>query len=680
MVGTTRWAQFPMMLASSHLARMRRHRHRILEAAPWDLVLVDEAHHARRRGLGGADSANQLLQLLREMKDNDAWKAVILATATPMQMNTHEVFYLLDILGLPGSWRRSPEQFESYYRQLAEEDPKAREWKLLREMLRDFFAQPDVRPNRHVNDQVRKLIGPEAMLVRRLHEAPLAGSTIAARPPEVRRVIDAWLRANTPMRDRVFRSTREAIQEYQRAGLLDPKKATVPRRIVDDQMIPFGSEEEATLYRRVEDYISKYYDAYSKDTATKPLGFIMTVYRRRLTSSLYAVHNSLTRRLRALREQASLEELLDDDDRYTLEHSVLFDPDDLEGDLAKRYGEEIAELESFIGDLEHQIPHDTKVQRLSADIHQAFLDGHRTVLVFTQYTDTLEWLREQLQATYGPQIACYTGGGGSRWNGEKGKWESLTKGEVKRLFREGQEVRILLGTDALSEGLNLETCDRMFNYDMPWNFMRVEQRIGRIDRIGGRLEVKVTNYFYKDTVEERVYTGIAEDAEWFDHVVGPAQPVLGRVEAVIQGLAMKSPGKGRDEALAQGLAEVRQAIAEAKGRAVQLSDFEAEKGELPIDGYAAAPAITLDDIEEILTTNPLTAPLMYDHPDALPRTYLLELDGQKHAMTFDRDVYDTNPEIGFMTYRHPTFESLLAAALNPGSAVEVKAPAGRLDR
>ena len=49
-------------------------------------------------------------------------------------------------------------------------------------------------------------------------------------------------------------------------------------------------------------------------------------------------------------------------------------------------------------------------------------------------------------------------------------------------------------------------------------------------------------------------------------------------------------------------------------------------------------------------------------------------------MTFDRDVYDTNPEIGFMTYRHPTFESLLAAALNPGSAVEVKAPAGRLDR
>ena len=314
------------------------------------------------------------------------------------------------------------------------------------------------------------------------------------------------------------------------------------------------------------------------------------------------------------------------------------------------------------------------------DIQEAFFSGHKTVVVFTQYTDTLNWLRDELKGTYGSQIACYTGSGGSRWNPDRQTWDKLPKEEVKELFRAGKDVKILLGTDAMSEGLNLQTTARLINYDMPWNFMRVEQRIGRIDRIGGRLEVKVTNYFYKDTVEERVYTGIAEDAEWFDHVVGPAQPVLGRVEAVIQGLAMKSPGKGRDEALAQELAEVRQAIAEAKGRAVQLSDFEAEKGELPIDGYAAAPAITLDDIEEILTTNPLTAPLLYDHPDALRRTYLLELDGQRHAMTFDRDVYDTNPEIGFMTYRHPTFESLLAAALNPGSAVEVKAPAGRLDR
>ena len=653
------WAAFPVLLASSHLARRRSQRPRILKAGPWDLVLVDEAHHARRRGVGGGESANQLLQLLREMRAAELWGALLLATATPMQMNTHEIFNLLDIFGLPGKWAQSPERFESYYRQLAEEDPKARDWDLLRSMLKDYFAQTDVSRNRFVEDQVGKLPGPSRMLVHNLHQTALTGADIAARPTGDRRVIDAWLRANTPMRDRVFRTTREAIREYQRAGILDPEKATVPRRIIDDQMIPFATAQQAALYKRVEEYISKYYDAYNKDQATKPLGFIMTVYRRRLTSSLYAVHNSLVRRLEGLRVKAALDDLLDDDDRYALEHTAFFDVNDLDGDLAKRYAEEMTELESFIGQLEEQIPSDTKVERLSDDIKKAFLGGHRTVLVFTQYTDTLDWLRDELKATYGSQIACYSGRGGSRWNPDMGAWETLSKGDVKRLFREGEEVRILLGTDAMSEGLNLETCDRMFNFDMPWNFMRVEQRIGRIDRIGGRDEVTITNYFYKDTVEEKVYTGIAEDAAWFDQVVGPAQPVLGQVEAVIQHLAMQAPGASRDDAVEQGLAEVRQSITEARTRAVQLADLQAEPGELPVAGYAAAPKITLDEIEQILISNPLTAPLMHRHPD-FEHTYYVEVGGEKRPATFDREVYDENPEIKFMTYGEPVFDGLLS--------------------
>ena len=381
--GSNPWSAFSVVLASSHLARRQDRRQQVLSAGPWNLVVVDEAHHARRRGIGGAEGANQLLQLLREMKGAGSWEALLLATATPMQMATAEVFDLLHVLGLPGRWASSPEIFEAYYRQLAQPDPKARDWSLMRTMSADFFRQP-ADPNQVALDQVRReLPGPDRLLVESFHRINLTGSQIAGRSSKTRQVLDGWLRANTPLRDRVYRTSREALREYQRQGILSID-LNIPRRRVDDRMIDFATKEEVELYERIEDYISRYYEAYNKDKKTKPLGFIMTVYRRRLTSSLYAVHNSLTRRLRALREQASLEELLDDDDRYTLEHSVLFDPDDLEGDLAKRYGEEIAELESFIGDLEHQIPHDTKVQRLSADIHQAFLDGHRTVLVFTQ--------------------------------------------------------------------------------------------------------------------------------------------------------------------------------------------------------------------------------------------------------------------------------------------------------
>ncbi|MCL1599273.1 MAG: SNF2-related protein, partial [Actinomycetia bacterium] len=663
--GTNPWSAFPVVLASSHLARMRSRRRQINAAGPWDLVFVDEAHHARRRGSGATEGANQLLQLLREMKKEESWEALLLATATPMQMATAEVFDLLDLLGLPGAWASSPETFEAYYRQLAEPDPKSRDWALLRGMSADYFKQP-AEPNQTALNQVRRdLPGPDRLFVEKFHDMKLSGAQVALRPSETQHLLDGWLRANTPLRDRVYRTSREALREYQRQGILSTEQ-TIPRRHVDDRMIDFGTEAEEKLYQRIEDYISRYYEAYSKDKKTKPLGFIMTVYRRRLTSSLYAVYKSLERRRDALQMQASMDEMLDDDDRYTLENSVTFDLEDLTG-VAQDYGAEIAELTSFLDDLAVNIPTDTKVQALIDDIQQSFFAGHKTVVVFTQFTDTLNWLRDELKGTYGEQIACYTGDGGSRWNAETQTWQKLPKEKVKELFRAGKDVKILLGTDAMSEGLNLQTTDRLINYDMPWNFMRVEQRIGRIDRIGGRPDIYVTNYFYRGTVEEQVYTGIKEDAEWFEQVVGPAQPVLGQVEAVIEDVAMRRAGAVRDQAIQQEIEQVRHDIDAAQRRVLTISDLE----NADVDGgYAAAPAITLVQMEQILTDNSLTKERMHPHPD-FDHTYYVEVGGEKHPMTFDRDAYDRNPEIGFMTYQQPIFD----AFLNEVRFVHTTAPA-----
>ena len=331
---------------------------------------------------------------------------------------------------------------------------------------------------------------------------------------------------------------------------------TIPRRRVDDRMIDFATKEEAELYERIEDYISRYYEAYNKDKKTKPLGFIMTVYRRRLTSSLYAVYRSLERRRGVLQQQASMDEMLDDDDRYTLENSFTFDLEDLSG-KAKDYAEEIAELTSFLDDLAVSIPTDTKV-RVLVGRHSA------GVLFRTRHGRCVHTVHRHAQLASGrtqrhlplpdppatPALAVVDGIPIDRYG------RGLPKEKVKELFRAGKDVKILLGTDAMSEGLNLQTTDRLINYDMPWNFMRVEQRIGRIDRIGGRPTVYVTNYFYRDTVEEKVYSGIKEDAEWFDQVVGPAQPVLGQVEAVIEDIAMRRAGDARDQAIQQELEQV----------------------------------------------------------------------------------------------------------------------------
>ncbi|HJQ96534.1 MAG TPA: helicase-related protein, partial [Acidimicrobiia bacterium] len=630
------------------------HREAVLNAGPWDLVFVDEAHHARRRGIGGAEGANQLLQLLRAMRDGGTYQALLLATATPMQMNTHEIYDLMDLFGLPGTWGGGEDVFDFYYRQLGEPDPKAREWPPMRAMLGDYLAQADVSPNPLLLERLSHLGGPARQRVTGFHRMSLSGAEISVKSLEERQSLDLWLRAHTPIRDRVFRTTRAALREYKRQGFL-PDEAVIPTRHIDDQMIEFGSAAEHNLYSRIEDYISRYYEAYNRRKETKPLGFIMTVYRRRLTSSLYAIHRSLQRRLDAVQMEASADQLLDDDDRYALENLTNFEFDEL-SNLAKPYAEEIAELRAFLSELEAAVPHDSKARAAIERIKESFRAGHKTIVVFTQFTDTLEWLREQLRAEYGSMVACFTGKGGSRWDPETASWTPISKERVKELFRAGSDVRILLGTDAMSEGLNLQTCDRLINYDMPWNFMRVEQRIGRIDRIGGREEVFVTNYFYLDTVEEQVYSGIREDAAWFDQVVGPAQPVLGRIEGVIESLAMQAAGSARDQAIREELDSVRRAIKNYRSKPVTLATLESD----------VAPPISLrlnldlESIERELVRNPLTSSRLHPHPDGLERTYLVALEGEKHAMTFSRMVHDLNPEIGFMTYGHPIFDGLLA--------------------
>ena len=115
----------------------------------------------------------------------------------------------------------------------------------------------------------------------------------------------------------------------------------------------------------------------------------------------------------------------------------------------------------------------------------------------------MDYLRATLQSSYGSQIACYSGRGGELYF--EGKWRIVAKEEIKRRFRDNQ-IKILLCTESASEGLNLQNCGVLINYDMPWNPMRVEQRIGRIDRIGQRYStVRIHNFYYDGTVEAKVY-------------------------------------------------------------------------------------------------------------------------------------------------------------------------------
>jgi len=511
----------------------------------------------------------------------------------------------------------------------------------------------------------------------------MATETAQHLPPNEARLLDEWLRRHTPMKDRVFRNTRDTLRSYQAAGVI-PANITIPDRHVNDEFIVLD-EWERRLYERIEKYIRQYYNAYISNSATQALGFIMTVYRRRLTSSFHAIRESLKRRLQALEEGLTLGDLLSDDDRAVLEEDTLFEVDD-EGIRLELLRGEIAELRNFVAELEQITGQDTKATQLINDLNEAFA-YYSSVVIFTQYTDTMDYVRTRLVEAGYDQIGCYSGRGGELWNGRE--WTRVTKEDIKNRFRDG-ELHILIGTDSMSEGLNLQTSGRLINYDMPWNLMRAEQRAGRVDRIGATYQnIQVTNYFYAGTVEEAVYKGISEDYADFTEIIGSAQPVLGSIEQAIERLALEADENhdSQTKKAQEAIEKLKEEMRAANAQAIVMNDL----GDLPEshndpDALRLPEPVTdanrLDQLQDRLLSNPLTArlltpkaetPGLYEFTppknpgplsllgDATTADTFLNPDPETKTtrVTFDRDIANELSDTTYLTFGHPLLSTVL---------------------
>jgi superfamily II DNA or RNA helicase len=664
------WDSVGLALASSQLVKRRDRREDLLQAAPWDLVIVDEAHHARRRDFLDLETyrPNRLLELLNGLQQRT--QGLILVTATPMQVHPIEVWDLLNLLGLGGDWGVDGRLFLSFYSELRR-PPEEATWPLIFRLFRSELAARGGELDLEFEAAGLREVGPvDWRRVRALADDPQPGRALRRLPPKARSMAVAMLKEHTPLRRLVYRNTRPLLREYARRGLLQGK---VPVRGPELEWIPMRAAER-TLYDRIEEYISRFYHKYEEKRTG--LGFVMTVYRRRLTSSFYAVRRSLERRLDFLRGRAGLG--LDPDD---IEQDALsLDADETDLDDRADFQEEIEYVQDFLRALGVLGAADSKVERLLQDLHAAFRERD-TVLVFTQYTDTMDFLREQLRQSYGMQVACYSGRGGERWDGVM--WVPVTKEEIKNAFREGQEIKILLCTDAASEGLNLQTCGVLINYDMPWNPMRVEQRIGRLDRIGQRYdEVWVHNYFYEDTVEARVYQALADRIDWFQDVVGPLQPILARVGRAIQAVAMV-PHAERQEALQKELDDMRASLDSAQA-GLNLDDW-AERAQVEHAAPLDTP-VTLPELAQALAEAPTLRDRLRPH-EHIPNAFWLRLDRlDEVAVTLNPATFDRHPNtLRFLTFGSPLLETLLAQVpdLEPGEAgpilrVSVETPLPRV--
>ena len=692
--GAGPWTAEPVLLASSQLARRRAQRRILLETPGWDLVVLDEAHHARRSSSKPNASPNQMLALLRDLKRHGKFKALLLASATPMQMHPHELWDLLWLLGLPERWDRSAEAMQSYYEQFAE-GFENRDWDFIRCMVQAHLATAEAPSDKRTAAALQS-VGPVAQhRIRGFAEGGLHRPR--AVPSDERRAWDEWLRACTPVRDRVFRTTRATLRSYEEDGLL-PAGTVIPERSITDSFDDLGEAQE--MYQRIDRYIRARYRASSKskDPRARALGFIMTVYRRRLTSSLHAIRCSLQRRRDVLEQRAAVWKLLDDDDRHAAEGTLQFDEfdesafgtasGDMEGsaltggidDYSALSGggsepgrgsapsRELDEIDRFIADLVALPPDEPKMLRLARILADGFTSGHRNAVVFTQYADTLRYIRERLLGTYRNGLACYYGGTGEVWDNDAERWVDVGKEQIKSRFRSGA-LQILIGTDSMSEGLNLQTCALMVNFDLPWNFIRVEQRIGRLDRIGGRPRIEVHNLYYRDTVEVDIYTKLRDRFGSFEAVLGRSAPVLSAVEGAFQDAAM---GVISPERASQ---EIETSLKRADSAAVKPDDLDA----VPEPAGELAPAMTLDGLRDRLLSLPPAAARLAPDPER-GGVWLLMHDtdaaGTPHrepgagvAVTLDRETCAIHDDVTLLTWGSPLLEGLLdeiAPARRPG--------------
>ena len=649
------WGRVDHLIASSQLAKRSDRREEVLEGE-WDLVLIDEAHHARRKEFGGKTRRpNHLLQLLGGHGGHpglkDRTRCLYLLTATPMQVHPLEVWDLLKLLGLEGRWGASEDNFERFFEELRKPF-RQRDWTFLLEMTRDHLESGGGIDTAFA-EKAASTLGPVSWRqVRSLVDTIKVEAVVRELGSKERDVLGKMTRHHTPIRSFVWRNGRDLLRRYRERGILSER---VPHREPKNEWIDF-TPDERSLYERIEEYISEFYRKYEE--RRRGLGFVMTVYRRRLTSSFHAARRSLERRRASILGESGA----------SSPHGLT--GEDLEqDDLGMDIGEELQEeelsaremeleyLDDFISEL-HALSVDSKLEFLKKQLASIFRRRDSAIL-FTQYTDTLDYLRESLRPVYGSGVACYSGRGGESWDGER--WVLRKKEEIKEEFRGGDTIKLLLCTESASEGLNLQTCGVLINYDMPWNPMRVEQRIGRIDRIGQRYDVvRVHNYFFRDTVEAIVYERLSDRIDWFKQVVGNLQPILHRVERAITQLAMTK----REERDVEGaLAEIRERSGELGRSAIDLDALVDDAVHVPV---ASESPVTLSDLERAFLNSGLTRNRFQAHP-SIPEAYWLGSGANSRAVTFRREVFDRHSStVELMTYGNPTFDELLAETAGPG--------------
>ena len=275
------------------------------------------------------------------------------------------------------------------------------------------------------------------------------------------------------------------------------------------------SHLEKELYRKITEYVKNQYNKALTSANKRNIGFALIILQRRLASSSYALYQSLTRRhdkLKKLLNSATnikksktksfnFDEVEDMNEEDRWEQETVWETLSI---AENRYEleKEIQILNELIIETKNVIDQDAEVKLIELrDTMQKLHDINKLekILIFTESKDTLEYLVKRIKSW------------GYSTNYIHGGMDLPERIHAEKIFK--TDTQVMVATEAAGEGINLQFCHFMINYDIPWNPNRLEQRMGRIHRYGQKYEVSVFNLLAQDTIEGKIFKKLFEKLE-----------------------------------------------------------------------------------------------------------------------------------------------------------------------
>jgi SNF2 family DNA or RNA helicase len=421
--GVDAWEEFPLLIASLATARRAGHRAR-LSQIPFDMVVLDEAHHLKNRNSASWKFINELQR-----------KYILLLTATPVENNLDELYNLITLLK-PGQLK-TPREFRKQF--VVSGDPRLPKNRgQLRELLGDVMV-------RHTRSQVNINLPPRQANTVRLD--------LSEQETEFYKAVSDYIRELLAPS-----SAKDGAQGVQSLETLDSLEQSEEALRSQDKTLP--STQSATIRQTDR--------------------FALLTLQREIGSSLKAAEATLRSLGARLTNEESRQRLLD-------------------------FAERSVQIHSW-----------AKAEALEKLLTTILHDPAEKVIIFTHFRRTLEKLAELLQKM-GVDFVQYHGG-----MGMPSKNQAIADFESR--------ANVLLSTEAAGEGRNLQFCRTMINFDIPWNPMRIEQRVGRIHRVGQTRQVRIYNLSARGTVEDYLLEILDQKLNMFELVIGEMDMILGQLE------------------------------------------------------------------------------------------------------------------------------------------------------